>query len=50
MDILRRSTVVVLLTILVFSLVILIFALMFGSNVRATPTLVDYSAVTNLIK
>jgi len=46
MDILRRSSIVVLLTVLVLSLVILIFALMFGNNVRVTPTIVDYSVLT----
>jgi len=46
MDILRRSTIVILLTILVFSLVILVFALMFGNNVRVTPQIVDYSVLT----
>jgi hypothetical protein len=48
MDILRRSSVVVLLTILVLSLVILIFALMFGSNIRVQSSITDYSSVTNL--
>jgi hypothetical protein len=47
MDILRRSSIVVLLTILVLSLVILIFALMFGSNVRVQSSITDYSTVTN---
>jgi len=46
MDILRRSSIVILLTILVFSLVILIFSYVIGSNIRPPAPIIDYS-VTN---